>query len=526
MAQPQGDIKNDGWENAVSGLGTYARDKAMHAEFHRQEPLSFNWQLLEAIYHDDDISGRIVDIIPNHMFRKGWNLQVEDDPSKKKSKGFTKYEKKLRIRSRMREATKFGRLKGGAILMLGIDDGRPLDQPVDEANIKSITYCNVIERQYILANTYYTNPFDEKCGEPATYLISNMQIGPSSEPQPGIGTFVLHESRTVRFEGASTTKLERQKLGGWTHSVLQRPYEKIKAFVQAFQAAGNIMTDASQGVYHLENLMGQTAGGEMGTLETRMLMLDMGRSVARAIILDKDGEEFERTIAAISGYPEMLDRFMMLLSAATEIPVTLLMGRSAAGMNATGDSDFRQFYDVVEDKQTNDLEPQLQRVFRYISLAKDGPTNGEAVELMFKFRSLWSPTLMEQAQINFTQSQADLNNVTMGACTGENIAMSRFQDGEIELSTTVDLEAIRAAQEAGEFYDPYDGEEDPEKGSQAGEMDLKRQGDIEPADPVIQPGNDKPGAGGAAAKKTGGRASTKTVRPNSSMPGGKSGSGR
>ena len=414
-------LATDGWENMMTGLGTRERDKAQHAHFARQEPLVFNYEKLDAIYHDDDISGRIVDVPVNHMFRRGWELEVADDTSLDKAKEFQKYERKLHLRARTKEGTKWGALYGGAIGIMTIDDGRTIDQEVDEENIQSITSLNIVDRRYVMAHSYYTDPFHEKCGQVASYLVINLQVktyGANSVAMPrGQMSFVVHETRVLRFEGASTSKLERLRLAGWTHSVLQRPYEKIKAFAQAFQAAGNLLTDASQGVYKLKELHSQVAGNERELLETRMLMLDMGRSVARAIVLDEE-EDFERTIATISGYPEMLDRFMMLLSAATEIPVTLLMGRSAAGMNATGDADFRQFYDVVESRQDEELKPNLHKVFRLISLAKDGPTEGEEVDIEFHFLSLWSPTLMERAQINQIQSAADSAYVVMGAITG------------------------------------------------------------------------------------------------------------
>lgn len=520
-------IRLDGWENAVTGLGTYARDKSTHAEFTRCDSITLNWELLEAIYHDDDISGRFIDIFPNHMFRKGWDIHVEDDTLGEQSRDFVKYAKKLRLTDKFKEAERWGRLYGGALLQLGIDDNRPVDQPVDEKNIRAITYATVIERQYVMPDTYYSDPMSDRFGEPETYIVTNNMVSSPGSAGSIVGSMVyrIHESRVIRFEGAPTSRRERQRLGGWTHSVLQRPYEKIKAFVQVFQASSNLMTDASQGVYKLEGLMSQIGSNEKSALETRMLMLDMGRSVARSILLDKDGEEFERTIAAISGYPDMLDRFMMLLSSAFEVPVTVLMGRSAAGMNSTGDSDFRQLYDVVESKQTNELEPKLQRAHRYIALAKDGPTGGEEVDLEFKFRSLWSPTLMERSQINFTQSQADLNYVTMGAVTGEEIALSRFgEDGELRLTTHIDTQGRRDAQEAAKTFDPYESAGPDEQG---GEMDLKRQG--APPAPKVPLGPDgkpvqKPTTGAGNAPNNG-RAG-KVTRPNSSQPGYKSGSGR
>lgn len=38
-----------------------------------------------------------------------------------------------------------------------------------------------------------------------------------------------------------------------------------------------------------------------------------------------------------------------MLSAVSEIPVTILFGRSPCGQNATGDSDFEQYYSMVQN---------------------------------------------------------------------------------------------------------------------------------------------------------------------------------
>lgn len=454
-------VRNDGWTNSTTGLGDRDRDKAMHSHFERDHTLSFNYGLLSALYHDDDISGRIVDIVPDHMFRRGWETKIKDDKDRSVAAEFAKDSRRLLLTNRLRNGMVWGRLYGGCIGVLGIKDGRTPSEPVDEANIQEITHINLVDRRFVYVDSYYTS-FDEgMLGEPKMYRVSAQVIDPKNPGSSNINV-LIHESRVLRFEGANTDNLERQLLGGWTHSSLQRPYEKIKAFVQAFQASGNLMTDASQGVYKLEGLMSQIAGGEKGMLEARMMMMDMGRSVARSIILDKDGEEFERTMATISGYPEMLDRFMMLLSAATDIPVTLLMGRSAAGSNSTGDGDFRAFYSAIANRQTHDLEPILQRVYRLMSLAKKGPTKGKESEFEFKFRPLWQPTSLEQSQINFTQAQADSLYVTMGAVSAEEVAISRFgDDGDMALTTTIDVQARRDAQEALESFDPHENDPEP-----------------------------------------------------------------
>ena len=48
-----------------------------------------------------------------------------------------------------------------------------------------------------------------------------------------------------------------------------------------------------------------------------------------------------------------------MLSSLTNIPQTLLFGRSPAGMNATGESDLENWYNFVERIQKLMLKPNL-----------------------------------------------------------------------------------------------------------------------------------------------------------------------
>src|SRR4029077_19739346 len=81
-----------------------------------------------------------------------------------------------------------------------------------------------------------------------------------------------------------------------------------------------------------------------------------------------------------------------------EMPVTLLYGRSPAGMNATGESDIRGWYDSVSDAQHDTLKPRLTRLITLLFLAKDGPTQGRVPDRWcLEFNPLWQPTDKELA---------------------------------------------------------------------------------------------------------------------------------
>ena len=359
---------------------------------------------------------------------------------------------RLRLAEAMYQAYIWGRLYGGAILIIGANDGSAdLSKPLDEEDIRSIDYLTVVDNRYVTTAHYYADYQKPNYGEPEVYrvfrTISDVKDANSQS------MFEIHESRVIRFEGEPVDIIERQRLRGWSHSVLQAPYEEIKRFMQTFQSASHLLTDASQGVYKLKGLMQQlaTKGGQQ-LLNARMQMMDMARSVARSLLIDADGEEFARIQTSFASIPELLDRFMQMLSMVTGIPVTILMGRSAAGMNATGDSDFRAFYGEVAAEQSNNLKPKLKRAYKLMMLAREGPTKGKEYKLNFDFRPLWNPTDKERAETNYIQAQADALYVKNQIATAEEIAISRFRNGRMNLNTVIDVEGREGVMKDGKAF--------------------------------------------------------------------------
>ncbi len=179
---------------------------------------------------------------------------------------------------------------------------------------------------------------------------------------------------------------------------MQRVHTQLRDTATSWQSVGHLLTDASQGVLKIKNLMGLIASGGKERLRTRVELIDMARSVCRSLLIDADGESFERMATSFASIPELMDRFMMNAASAAEMPVTILYGRSPAGMNATGDSDTRGWYDTVEDAQSNVLHPRHERGLLLIMLAKDGPTKGVLPDNWeIKYAPLWQPTANEEA---------------------------------------------------------------------------------------------------------------------------------
>ncbi len=437
--------------NAVTGLGTFQRDKVMQASF--QDSLRITDPELAALYHNNDLAARIVELRPKEMFRRGYELIIPDssgegqfggqNPNAELANDCEEYAANLHANEILCDGAIFGRLFGGSLVLVGADDGLPMNEPLNEDRIKSIKYLNLIDRRFLYASTYYSNPFEPKFGEVETYQVTNA-FGDQQQS-------IIHETRVIRFDGAPCEILKKRMLAGWTLSVLQRPYDTLRQFESSFQAVSNLLVDASQGVFKMQGLMEQIASGQQQTLQTRMAMVDMSRSTARALLLDAENESFERVATSFAGIPETLAIFMQRLASAAEgMPVTILFGREPSGLNATGDADFQHFYDTVASSQKHDMEPKLLRLYKLICLAADGPTGGSVPEegLEINWHPLKQPNEMEEADLHLKQAQADNFYIQNQTLLPQEVALSRFRGGKFRMETEIDVEARQKSMEA------------------------------------------------------------------------------
>ena len=98
----------------------------------------------------------------------------------------------------------------------------------------------------------------------------------------------------------------------------------------------------------------------------------------------------------------MARTFLQVAAGAADIPVTRLLGQSPAGLSATGESDVRNYYDMIAARQELDLRPQLERLDRLICWS-EGIDEGA---LSFAFRPLWQLDGPAKAALALSRAQA------------------------------------------------------------------------------------------------------------------------
>jgi len=443
----------DGWMNIITGMGVRGRDKNMATTYR------MCWQLsdaeLDQLYRGDGFVKRIVELVSNEMVRQGWDIEGDADGAvNQKIEELNGYKTLI-------DLINWARLYGGAVIVMGIADGRNLEEPVDENNIRDVCWLHVFDRYQAFSNdgTFERDLNSPNYGYPNMYQVNDSRTG---------NVFVVHHSRILRIDWCVLPPRLQNMNNGWGDSAIQSMYEELKNYSGAFANSGIMLHDFVNGVLTIPGLSEKIAtkcGNEQ--VMNRLDILNMAKSVANTMLLDGE-EKFEKITTQLAGLADLLDRFMQTLSAVSGIPVTLLFGRSAAGLNATGDNDVRNFYDLIKQLQEGKLKPCLERLVKYIFLSKEGPTKGvEPEQWSIKFTPLWQNTEEQEALIKRTVAETDRIYIETGVLDPSEVAISRFGGDSYSMNTEIDLEARKGG------YDP----------NEIAELEAEKQAQIEKQGP-------------------------------------------
>lgn len=463
-------VNSDGWMNILSGLGMPGRDKTASTVF-RACPL-FCWQELDQLYRADGLTRRIIDIVASEMLRQGW--EVEGDSENLLAGKL----EDMNAYSKLTQLVQYARLYGGSIIVMGIADGRPLDEPVNENNIQEVSWMQVFDRwQTQILNEYMTLDLNsENYGFPELYQINDYRTG---------AVFNVHYTRVLRIDWNILPPRERNWNQGWGDSCILSIYDELKNYGSAFANTSAIMQDFVNGVLKIPGLSQSLATNcNDAAIMKRLDFANLSKGVTNMMVLDGQ-EDYEKLSTNVSGLSDLLDRFMLSVSSVTGIPVTLLFGRSPAGLNATGDSDVRNFYDMIKQYQELKLKPILEKLTFYIFKSKHGPTKGvEPENWSIQFTPLWQNTEEQEATLRRTVAETDAIYIDRGVLDPNEVAISRFGGDRWSMNTLIDVES----RENG--YDP----------NEVASLEAEKEEEIKemPPEPTIGPdymGNPNGGSG-------------------------------
>jgi len=404
----------DGLENLIAQLGTEA-DKRHNAKFvnNRQLSAEGNQDELSAMYRADWLAGKVVDIIPDDMTRE-WRSFISDI-TPETVKVLEEEERRIKLVANFNTAHKWARLYGTSFIILSVDDGLEPDQPLIVENIKEggLRHIKAIDRHRISTADVQpiSDPMDVNFGMPEFYRFNETSVR-------------IHHSRVLRFDGVQLPYDEFRRNNYNSDSVLDRLYEALLNLNTAADSAASMIYETNVDIVQVKGLMNylQTPEGE-AMLRKRFALATSMKSFNNMLLLDSD-ETFNTKTNTFSGLPDLLEKYAIFMSAASDIPATRLLGKSAEGLSATGEGDLRNYYDSVRSDQYSIYKPKLD----YFDKIMAKSLGLDHSDLQYKFNSLFQVTPGEQATIDLNNAQRDAIYLEKGVVTEDIVAKELKQN--------------------------------------------------------------------------------------------------
>ena len=378
----------DSLTNLVSRMGT-DRDKSAHSYY--AAPVLTDEQITFA-YRGAWLPRKIVDIPALDSCRKWRNWQAKA-PQVEKIEG---EEKRLNLRGKVLEARTKARLFGGAAILIGTGE-KDLTLPlrVEGIGAQGIKYLTVFTRRQLSAGEMERDPASEWYGKPSMYTISG-QDGQQIE---------VHPSRLVIFHGNSVADddIGASVHAGWGDSVLISVLDAIKNADSTAANIASLVFEAKVDIIRLPNFMASLADENYKRkILERYTLANTAKGINGTLLLDKE-EEYESKAASFATLPDILAQFLQITAGAADIPVTRLLGQSPAGMNATGESDLRNYYDRVSASQEIEMTPAMYRLDECLIRSALGSRDPS---IYYTWAPLWQISEKEKADILKTKADA------------------------------------------------------------------------------------------------------------------------
>jgi phage-related protein (TIGR01555 family) len=403
----------DSFQNFLArvGVGTDNQGTAGRYGFN---PVSRNRLLIEWAYRGSWVVGTIVDCVAEDMTREGVSVLCDEAPDDMEE--FELSMEQLSVWPNLCDTVKWARLYGGALGLIMID-GQDVSTPLDINSISKGQFKGVfpLDRWAVFPSLLdLVKEQGPDLGNPRMY-----------ECRPDIGTGLpymnIHYSRVIRMEGVRLPYWQRITENYWGQSVIERLWDRLIAFDSSTEGAAQLVYKAHLRTYKVDGLRKIIAmgGPALDGLLAQMSMIRRFQSNEGLTLMDAL-DDFQVHPYTFTGLDLILLQFGQQLSGASQIPLVRLFGQSPAGLNATGESDLRTYYDGIKRQQKSLLGVAIRKVYEiawrsYFGVA---PPKGWKI----KFLPLW---LLDD------EEQSNVGKNTVSAI------MEPFKEGVTARSTTL-----------------------------------------------------------------------------------------
>lgn len=381
----------DSFQNFLSKVGLGTENQSSYGGY-GFNPITRSRILLDFAYRGSWLVRACVDAIPEDMTREGieYTTGIQQDD---KGKLTTFLQQKLQFWTTICTAMKWARLYGGAGIFIVVS-GQKASEPlrIETVGRGQLLRLVVLDRWMLnpSINSVVTDPEDPDCGHPEYYdVVADAPIAARQR---------IHHSRFIRFEGLDIPYYQRLSENFWTLSILEPLYDRITAFDSASLGVAQLVYKAHLRTYKIKGLRQIIAGGGKlyESLIQQMHMIRQFQTNEGLTLMDAE-DEFEAHQYTFAGLPEVIVQFAQQVAGAEQMPLVRLFGQSPAGLNATGDSDWRNYYDGIKRRQEERLRNPVHRLLLVACKSLEIKVEDD---FNFEFVPLWQLDHVQRAAVS------------------------------------------------------------------------------------------------------------------------------
>lgn len=359
-------------------------------------------RLVTQLYEGNGLFAKIIDTPAEEAFRCGFTIKGNIS-----SHGIgyaTEWLEYLHWEEIGATAVKWARLFGGSMIVMLINDGGGLEEPLRLEKVRSVDGLIVYDRSIVRPS-----PVGEDCSSypmPEYYQVFSCY-----------GTFTVHASRCLIFRNGGELVGRSASWHLWPWGIPEA-YRIGKALREAETAHGSAVHLLDKAIQPIQKIQGlsqllETPEGEKQMLR-QLELFDLSRGLYKTVAVSME-DDFSYLGEVPEGIGKMVDISDRMLSAVTGIPEIVLWGkpvdyeRPGQMWRTQARSTLEQWYSFIGSIQAGMVKGNLWQLLSIIFHA--GVHSGKLPMLPhfdIEFSPLWAVDDLELADIEFRKADQQL----------------------------------------------------------------------------------------------------------------------
>ena len=399
----------DGYANAAAFLGEDS--PLLSAGTFQRSNLTADTALLTTAYRESWLVKRIIDM-PCEDMTRAW-FSVSTGMREEALHDLKRLEARHSVKQEIANAIRWARLYGGALALMVIrDEEDRLEEPLDPERLMPDCFQGllVLDRsQGVEPSLELVSDLDDPdFGLPEYYTV-DLEAGEARSVR-------IHHSRVLRFVGRELPQREMETENYWGASELEHIWDELMKRSATSANIAQLVFQANLTTLKISSF------GEVLAIGTDAQKKKVLEAIAQENrmrtsygiqVLNRD-DAMETHSYSFGGLSEVYELFMMDMAGAAEIPATKLFGRSPQGMNATGEADLRNYYEMIAQLQERMLRPALEKLLPVMAISCWGyaPEDMEIV-----FQPVMTTSAADRAELAAKLSESVISAFQAGLIT-------------------------------------------------------------------------------------------------------------